>query len=59
MKKFTCQLLNSNGQVTTGYVFAESESEAFNMLNEAKYRFANLTESKLSPIHPEQKKGIF
>lgn len=59
MKKFTCQLLNNNGQVTTGYIFAESENEAINMLSEAKYRFANLVESKLSPVHSEQKKGIF
>ncbi len=59
MKKFTCQLLNNNGQVTTGYIFAENENEAVSMLNEAKYRFANLVESKLSPVHPEQEKGIF
>lgn len=59
MKKFTCQLLNNNGQVTTGYIFAESESEAISMLSEAKYRFANLVESKLSPVHPKQTKGIF
>jgi hypothetical protein len=59
LKKFTCQLLNANGQVTTGYIYASDESEAKTMLNEARYRFANLVESKLARVHPEQKKGIF
>lgn len=58
LARFSCQLLNGNGQVTSARVYAESMQEAESLLRAANYRFENLSPS-LSPVHPAQEKGIF
>lgn len=58
LRRFSCQLLNNNGQVTSARVYADNKGEAESMLNEACYKYANLSESA-DLIHPDQQKGIF
>lgn len=58
LRRFSCQLLNDNGQVTSARVYAESEDEAKRMLNDACYKYANLAPAN-ALVHHSQVKGIY
>lgn len=58
LNRYSCQLLASNGTVSSARVYAESQDEAEQMLKASCYKYANLALSG-DKVHFLQEKGIF